>query len=61
MIRTNRNIKGMKLKDYNVLLSLFADNTTLYLDGSEESFTEAINTLDIFARLYGLNINNEKT
>ena len=61
MIRTNKNIKGMKLKDYSALLSLFADDTTLYLDGSEESFTEAINTLDTFARLSGLKINNEKT
>lgn len=61
MIRENPNIKAIKMKDLNTLISLFADDTTLYLDGSERSFKEAKATLDNFAPMSGLNINNDKT
>ena len=61
MIRLNTNIKGITLRDKDVLLSLFADDTTLYLDGSEESFTESIKMLDIFSKISGLKVNNDKT
>lgn len=42
-------------------MSQFADDTALYLDGSEESFVEAIQTLIYFAKISGLKINYEKT
>ena len=61
LIRKNPNIKGIKMKDKESLLSLFADDTTLYLDGSENSFREAIHVLDLFAAFSGLKINNDKT
>ena len=61
MIRQNKDIKGITLRDKDVLLSLFADDTTLYLDGSEKSFTEAIKMLDIFSKISGLKVNNDKT
>ena len=61
MIRNNSNIKGIKLKEFETLIKLFADDTTLYLDGSERSFEEAVRTLDTFAAISGLNINNDKT
>ena len=44
-----------------VLLSQFADDTTLCLDGSEESFKESIQTLKKFALFSGLKLNNDKT
>ena len=44
-----------------VLLSQFADDTTLCLDGSEESFKESIPTLKKFALFSGLKLNNDKT
>ena len=44
-----------------MLLSQFADDTSLCLDGSEESFREAINTLKQFCQTSGLNVNDEKT
>ena len=50
MIRSNKKVKGIKLKDKEILLSLFADDTTLYLDGSEQSFREAIHILDSFSK-----------
>ena len=44
-----------------VLLSQFADDTTLCLDVSEESFKESIQTLKKFAFFCGLKLNNDKT
>ena len=61
MIRQNVNIKGIKLKDNEILLSQFADDTTLYLDGSERSFVQAIYTLQKFSKMSGLNMNYDKT
>ena len=61
MLRSNRNIKGIKVQDKEYILSQFADDTALCLDGSEESFIATIETLDNFSALSGLLINNEKT
>ena len=44
-----------------VLLSQCADDTTLCLDGSEESFKESIQTLEKFDLFSGLELNNDKT
>ena len=38
MIQENEKIKGMNINNKEVLLSRFAYDTTLCLDGSEESF-----------------------
>ena len=61
ILRSNNNIKGMKLRNEEILLSLFADDTTLFLDGTENTFKKAIQTLDLFAKISGLKINNDKT
>ena len=49
------------MKDISVLLSQFADDTTLYLDGKEESFRESVNVLVRFVSMSGLKINFDKT
>jgi hypothetical protein len=61
MIRQNDRIKGIKLRASECLLSQFADDTTLSLDGSEESFNEAIETLINFSKISGLKMNTQKT
>ena len=61
MIRNNRSIKGINLKEKENLLVQFADDTTLCLDGTQESFTAAINTITKFARMSGLKVNQQKT
>ena len=61
MIRRNVNIKGIKIRNKVNLLSQFADDTTLCLDGSEKSFIEAVHTLTRFAHISGLKINFDKT
>ena len=40
---------------------MYADDTTLYLDGKEESFRESVNVLVRFASMPGLKINFDKT
>ena len=62
LIRNNKNIKGIKItEEFTALLSQFADDTSLFLDGSKKSFSETIKTLEFFASLSGLNINFDKT
>jgi hypothetical protein len=50
------NIKGKEC-----LLSQFADDTTLCLDGSEKSFNETMYVLSKFTRISGLKVNIDKT
>ena len=38
-----------------------ADDTTIILDGSEQSLAAAIKTLDSFAKLSNLKVNSSKT
>ena len=60
-IRENDRIKGIQLNNEEALLSQFADDTALYLDGSQESFETCIQTLELFASFSGLTINFQKT
>ena len=60
-IRENEQIKGIQLNNEEALLSQFADDTALYLDGSKESFETCIKVLMDFASISGLSINFQKT
>ena len=59
--REHDQIKGIKIEDNEALLSQFADDTALYLDGSKESFENCIRLLSTFASISGLTINFQKT
>ena len=61
MIRNNEDIKGIKLREKEILLSQFADDTTLFLDGSKRSFEQAIHIIKKFADISGLKMNYDKT
>jgi exonuclease III len=61
MLRENVNIGGIRVNEGEILLSQFADDTTVCLDGSEESFCEAIRVLEAFTTFSGLKMNTEKT
>ena len=61
MIRNNPDVKGIRIDNEENLLSQFADDTTLFLDGSEKSFTEAVSILLKFSLISGLKINFEKS
>ena len=62
MIRRNQKVKGIEIDVENeILLSQFADDTTIFLDGTQESFYACINTLKEFSLMSGLTINCEKS
>ena len=61
LIKKNKNIKGMKINDVEYLMSQYADDTTIVLDGSERSLHAILDTLDTFEKMSGLRINEEKT
>ena len=61
MIRRNVNIKGIKINEVEILLSQFADDTSIFLDGTEKSFRETVTVLDKFSCYSGLKINIDKT
>merc|ERR1712240_566635 len=61
MFRKHGNIKGITLKEEETLLSLFADDTSIFLDGSDNSFRNTFQVLDMFSSMSGLKINNDKT
>ena len=52
------DIKGLKIGDVEHILSQFADDTTIILDGSEQSLAAAIKTLESFAKLSNLKVNS---
>jgi len=61
MIRQKKEIKGYILFDKEIKISQFADDTTLFLDGSQESFEYCIRTILEYTKYSGLAMNNDKT
>ncbi len=54
-------IKGIKIEDTEYVLTQYADDTTLFLDGQEENLNNVFRVLDQFASCSGLRVNVEKT
>ena len=61
MIRSSRTIKGINLNGKESKLSQYADDTPMFLDGTEDSLKEALEILNSFYIMSGLRINVEKT
>ena len=61
LILNNKSIKGISVNGIEQIITQFADDTTLILDGSKESLVVALNTLEIFGSMSGLKINTNKT
>ena len=61
MLKENKDIKGIKIGNIEYKLSQFADDTSLFLDGSEKSLNESIKTLNTYANMSGLKVNDSKT
>ena len=59
--RNNSDIRGLLVKENDIKISQYADDTTLILDGSEKSLSEALRTLESFSKLSGLRLNSKKT
>ena len=60
-IRQNKDIKGIPVQDNELKISLLADDSTCFLDGSHGSFFNLFNTLDRFALCSGCKINLTKS
>jgi len=61
MLRNCSEVKGIKVFDTEFLLSQFADDTTVILDGSEKSLQYTMYTLETYAEFSGLCVNTDKT
>ena len=61
MVRQNKDIKGYFVFDKEVKISQYADDTSLFLDGSEKSFENCIKTIMEYAKYSGLAMNFDKT
>ena len=57
MLRTNKNVKGININGNDFLLSHYADDTQIFLDGTEQSLREALSVLDRVYAISGLKIN----
>ena len=60
-LRKNKNIKGIKVELKEFKISQFADDTTVILDGSDDSLNHTLEELEKFSKISGLKINYDKT
>ena len=60
-IRRNEKIKRIKINNSDFILTQYAEDTTVILDGSEESFNETLYELEQYSKFSGLKINVFKT
>ena len=61
LIRKNESISGIVIDNIECKISQYADDSTVILDGSNRSLLQTLKTLDLFERLSGLQVNEEKT
>ena len=61
MIRKNQNIKGVKIRGIEYLISQYADDTSLTLEASERTLENTLQVLKFYAEASGLHVNLEKT
>ena len=59
-IKSYKNIKGIKIEDNEYLMSQYADDAVIILDGIENSLRTIIEELDSFNRISKLKINLSK-
>ena len=60
MIRNDRKLQGIKINNKVFKLSQYADDTQIFLDGSENSLHELMLILRKFYNLSGLKVNEDK-
>ena len=56
-IRNNKLIKGIQIGNQEFKMSMYADDTTCFLNGDSESITNLFNTLDSFSKFSGCKVN----
>lgn len=58
-IKNNENITGIKVNNTQYLISQYADDTSIILNGSEKSLRATMKEIDDYYKLSGLKINQE--
>ena len=61
MIRKDQDIKGIIINNKEYKLSQYADDTQIFLDGTEISLRKILEKLNTFYLMSGLKLNIEKT
>ena len=56
----NSEIKGITVNGQEIIISQYADDTTLILDGHKRSFDTSLKALDMFSEISGLCLNRKK-
>ena len=57
----HNNINGVQVGSDKHLITQFADDTTITVDGSEKSLLSALNNIEIFGAVSGLKMDTSKT
>ena len=60
-LRNDRIFRGIKIENYSCKPSLFADDLTIYLNGSLHQFERVFMKVDIFALASGCKVNLQKS
>ena len=58
-IRETKSIKGIMISQNEVKISQYADDTTIFLDGSKESLLSALQILENLRKMSGLKLNKK--
>ena len=61
MIRNDKNMQGIKINNKIFKLCQYADDTQIFLDGSENSLHQLMLILKKFYNMSGLKVNEDKT
>lgn len=56
IIRNKKDIKNIKIWDTEYKISYYADDTTLFTNGSPKTLDGILREIDFFDNLFGLNI-----
>ena len=60
-IRQNSNIKGIPVEENELKITLLADDSTCFIDGSDNSFKSLFDTIDFFSENSGCKLNISKS
>ena len=60
-IRSDNDIKGISVNQKEIKLSLYADDTTLILDGSKVALETPLDVIEKFSKISVLKLNTKKT
>ena len=61
LIINEKCLKGISVNDNEFKITQFADDTTLILDGSQNTLLAALNVLEVYGNMSGLRVNMDKT